>query len=213
MGGHGRSSSSASILALSSTKQCGLTGVCSHFGASPPKTIWELESGIAVSHFFTTMAREDRGLPGFPVEACPDARREPRRSRSPRHRFTLGEGLAGGRRACPESEWLWLGDAEGTGTEGYAVRFGRDRKLSCDGIYSVTRSGPFKVYVFMREVPPAGPSDEDQRLLEAQPACYEICYDTRYIRAGEIFIYGDEVDSQRGGEPGLLMIAGRNFLR
>ena len=118
-----------------------------------------------------------------------------------------GIGLADGRPACPESAWHWLG-VDG---EGYAVRFGRDRKISADGFYSVTKSGPFTVYVFEHAIPPAGPSAEDQRLLAAEPARHAICFDTRDILEGEIFIYGDEVDSQRGAEPGLLFLVGRGY--
>jgi len=105
----------------------------------------------------------------------------------------------------PEShrEWSWWGD----GRTGFPVRAGRDRKTVCDGFYAISKTGPFKVYTFEHEVPESGPSPEDTELARSFPDRFEIIFETHFIGLKDIYIYGDEKDSE--GRSGLLLITGR----
>ena len=111
---------------------------------------------------------------------------------------------------CPQGVWLWLGDPPPervacSPIEGYNVRFGRDRKVTGDGVYSRARAGAFTIFVYQHELPATGLSADDER------SGYEVCFDTREIGPGEIFLYGDEAPAPPASGPGVLMLAGRGY--
>ena len=105
---------------------------------------------------------------------------------------------------------MWLGDPPPervacSPIEGYNVCFGRDRKVTGDGVYSRARAGAFTIFVYQHELPATGLSADDER------SGYEVCFDTREIGPGEIFLYGDEAPAPPASGPGVLMLAGRGY--
>ena len=117
----------------------------------------------------------------------------------------VGYGVCGAAPKCPEGVWLWLGASTGAPAQGYNVRFGRDRKVTGDGVYSRARAGAFTIFVYQHELPATGLSADDER------SGYEVCFDTREIGPGEIFLYGDEAPAPPASGPGVLMLAGRDY--
>ena len=121
----------------------------------------------------------------------------------------VGYGVCGAP-TCPEGVWLWLGDPPPervacSPIEGYNVRFGRDRKVTGDGVYSRARAGAFTIFVYQHQLPATGLSADDKR------SGYEVCFDTREIGPGEIFLYGDAAPAPPASGPGVLMLAGRGY--